>query len=287
MVVTKKYRKDLKRMSEDEEMSYSYTLSMISSAMLVMDHNRAETLCKKAIEQFPSYPDPYWEMACILVDQNELNDAMRFIAVCMEKTCRLLLTLEIKTKDSVDDFNLSHSVQRRKFLDVMNEIFYNLQNNVECVNTIEWVVKEKHLMSLWWYYFEIVKDKNFFGEETTKLLDAQSVTSLLQSRRNETNQQVSSSLSLSSPYNDGDWVIAHALISPLGKPFNHRVAMVKGDDLNEEGRVAVVFEEGGSIKYLKVENLKLARTVNKNAALLMFLDESEQWKFMMDDFLAV
>lgn len=61
--------------------------------------------------------------------------------------------------------------------------------------------------------------------------------------------------------------------------------MVKGDDLNKEGRVSVVFKEGGPIKYLKIKNLKHTRTVNAKAALLMFLNESEQWNFMMNDFL--
>ncbi|GFH47400.1 predicted protein [Chaetoceros tenuissimus] len=279
MVGTKKYRKDLRKMSEA---SYSRTLSLISSSMLVMDYNKAETLCQKAIDEFPSYPEPYWQMACILVDQNELNDAMRFTAVCMEKTCRLLLTVEIKTKGSVDGVNLSHAMQRKKFLDVMNKIFYDLKKNVESTNIVEWVVNDKKFMSLWWYYFEIVKDKNCFDGALS--LNPESVTSLLQSRRNQTNQKVSSSLS-SSPYYDGEWVIAHGLTSSVGKFLNHRVAMVKGDDLNDEGRVAVVFEEGGQIKTLKVENLKRASTVNKKAALLMFLDESEQWNFMMDDFL--
>ena len=61
--------------------------------------------------------------------------------------------------------------------------------------------------------------------------------------------------------------------------------MVKGEDLNEEGRVAVVFKEGGPIKDLNIENLKHARTVNAKAALLPPpLTELEQWKFMMNDF---
>lgn len=174
----------------------------------------------------------------------------------------------------MDEFNLSHYAQRRQFLDIMYMSFHYMRK--------DWIFNVKGVMSLWSYYFEIIKDKNSFDRDV-KLLDPETVTSKLESMRNEPTNQIICNRS-SSPYFDGEWVIAHGLTSSVGKTLNHRVAMVKGDDLNEEGRVAVVFKEGGQIKRLKVENLKHARTVNAKAALLMFLDEPEQWKFMMNDF---
>lgn len=283
----KKYRKDVKRMSQDMQMerSYSQTLSLIASAMIVMDYNKAENLCRKAIEEFPSNPEPYEKMSHILFQQNELNDAMRFRAVSIEKTCRILLTAEKKTNGPVD-LHLSHSWQRGQFLARMHNIFHYLQTNIESFNIVDWVMNDKKFMSLWSYFFQIIKDKSSLPPGNPKLPDPKSVNSLLQSRRNQTNQQISCNIS-SSPYFNGEWVIAHGLTSSVGKTLNHRVAMVKGDELNEEGRVPVVFEEGCPIRYLKVDNLKHARTVNAKAAILMFLEESEQWRFMMDDFLTV
>ena len=285
-VSTKKYRKDLKKITKDGQKSYHNTMSLISSAMMVMDYNRAETLCKKAIEEFPSYPEPYHHMAHILRGQKEWNDAMRFTAVSIEKICRLLLNVEKKMDGSADQF-LSHSWQRKAFLCEMSNMFH-MQKNVESANIVEWVENDKKFLSIWSYYFEIIKDKNSFDrfkiDRDVKLLDPETIASLLQARRTKTHQEVDHNSSFS-PYFDGEWVIAHGLKSSIGKKLNHGVAMVKGDDLNEEGRVSVVFKQDGPIKHLKVENLKRARTVNAKAALLMFLDESEQWEFMMNDFL--
>lgn len=121
-----------------------------------------------------------------------------------------------------------------------------------------------------------------------EIFDPKYVASLIESMllRNQSNLKVDSNISFS-PFYDGEWVIARGLTSSVGKNLNHRVAMVKGDNLNEESRVGVVFEEGGPIKYLKVDNLKYDRTVNIKATLLLFLDEPEQWKFIMNDFFAV
>ena len=282
---SKKYRKDLKRMSQDMQMerSYTQTMALIQTAMFVMDYNKAENLCKKAIEGFPSYPEPYHDMAIILFDQNELKDSMRFLESSMEKTCHLLLTVEKKSNEPL----LTHKFQRRKFIEKMSLLACNLKERNESTAEpnfliADWIVNDKKFMSLWSYYLELIKDKSF--DRVVKQLDPEAVSSLIESTRNRAEANTNQT---SSPYFDGEWVIAHGLTSSVGKSLNHRVAIVKGDDLNEEGRVAVVFKEGGIIKHLKVDNLKHARTVNAKAALLMFLEESEQWRFMMDDFLTV
>ena len=282
-LLTKKYRKYLKKINKDEQKSYSNTMSLIASTMMAMDYNKAETLCKKAIEEFPSYPEPYQHMAHILRFQNELDDAIRFTALSIEKTCRLLLLAVEKKTNKWEELLLSHSSQRKQFLCEMSNMFH-MQRNAESTSIVEWVANDKKFLSLWSYYFEISKDKSSFDTKDLKLLDLQSVTSLLEARRNHQTHQEVDPNQTSSPFFDGEWVIAHGLKSSVGKKLNHRVAMVKGDDLNVEGRVSVVFKEGGPIKYLKVDNLKYARTVNIKASLLLFLDEPEQWKFMMNDF---
>ncbi|GFH47494.1 hypothetical protein CTEN210_03969 [Chaetoceros tenuissimus] len=271
---TKQYRQDLKRASEAEKLTYEYARNSISSAMAALDYNKAEILCRKAIIRFPTNPEPYYQMAQILFRQDEVVNAMGFLHLSMEKTCRILLTAQTTKPSSMDEFYLSHYVQRGQFLNTMYMSFHYMRK--------DWIFNVKGVMSLWSYYFEIIKDKNSFDRDVN-LLDPETVTSLLESMRNEPTNQISCNRS-SSPYFDGEWVIAHGLTSAIGKTLNHRVAMVKGDDLNEEGRVAVVFKEGGPIKYLKVENLKHARTVNAKAALLMHLEEPAQWRFMMNDF---
>ncbi|GFH47490.1 predicted protein [Chaetoceros tenuissimus] len=108
------------------------------------------------------------------------------------------------------------------------------------------------------------------------------IASLLEAGVNEFDPKLSSS-----PFFDGEWVIAHGLTSDIGKRLNHTAAMVKSDKFNEEGRVAVVFKDGGPTKYLKVENLKPAVKENRNYALLVCLPEAEQWKFMMKESLVI
>lgn len=287
------YRKRAKRMTRDSKIEitpYAQLVFSIDLAMDAMDHDTAETLCRKAISRFPSYPEPYEFMTSIYKANDKLEDAMRFLEISMEKTCHLLLTVENKSNVS-DEPLLSHYLQRKKFVDKMNLIFIcekTIESTVEPnIFIADWIVDRKKFMSLWWYYLELVKDiDSMYGDP--ELLYSKHVTSPIESTRlmNQRSQEFDNNISLS-PFYDGEWVIAHGLTSSVGKNLNHRVAMVKGDELNEEGRVAVAFEEGGPIKNLKVENLKYARTVNIKAALLLFLDESEQWKFMMDNFLAV
>lgn len=286
------YRKRVKRMTRDNNITitpYAQLIVSIELAMDALDYDKAETLCRKAISRFPSYPQPYEFMTSIYKANAKLEDAMRFLEISMEKTCHLLLTVENKSNGS-DEPLLSHYLQRKKFVDKMNLVCEYLQKTIESTVNIfiaDWIVDRKKFMSLWWYYLELVKDiDSMYGDP--ELLDSEHVTSLIESTRlmNQRSQEFDINISLS-PFYDGEWVIAHGLTSSVGKNLNHRVAMVKGDELNEEGRVAVAFEEGGPIKNLKVENLKYARTVNIKAALLLFLDESEQWKFMMDNFLAV
>ncbi|GFH47389.1 hypothetical protein CTEN210_03864 [Chaetoceros tenuissimus] len=287
----KEYRKDLKKLTKEEEITpYTQTIMSIELAITAMDYDKAETLCRKAISRFPLLPEPYNEMAIILFNLNEFNDGIHFLEASMEKTCQLLLlTVENKSNDSDDELLLSHYFQRRRFVDKMNLICEYLQKAIESTAepkffVAHWIFDRKKFLSLWWYYLELIKDvDSMYGDP--KLLDPKYITSLLESMKLR-NQEFDINISLS-PFYDGEWVIAHGLTSSVGKTLNHRVAMVKGDDLNDEGRVAIVFKEGGPIKNLKVENLKYARTVNAKAALLMFLDVSEQWKFMMDDFLAV
>ncbi|GFH47344.1 predicted protein [Chaetoceros tenuissimus] len=93
-----------------------------------------------------------------------------------------------------------------------------------------------------------------------------------------------------SPFFNGEWVIAHGLTrlsAAIGKTLNNTAALVKSDTLNEEGRVAVFFEEGGPIKYLKPTNLKKVVEVHEKYSFLVCLPESDQWKFMMKEGLAV
>ncbi|GFH47498.1 hypothetical protein CTEN210_03973 [Chaetoceros tenuissimus] len=273
---TKQYRKYRKSASQAKKMTYEYARDSISSAITALDYNKAEILCRKAISRFPSNPEPYYQMARILFSHDENIAAMGLLERSIEKSCRILLTTETTQPCSMDEFLLSHYVQRGQFLDTMYMSFQNIYMKEG------WIFKVKRVLSLWSYYFEIIKDKNSFDRDRD-LLDPETVTSILELRRNEPSNQISCNIS-SSPYFDGEWVIAHGLTSTVGKTLNHRVAMVKGDDLNEEGRVAVVFKEGGPIKYLNIENLKHARTVNAKAGLLTPLKEQEQWKFMMNDF---
>ncbi|GFH57143.1 predicted protein [Chaetoceros tenuissimus] len=86
-----------------------------------------------------------------------------------------------------------------------------------------------------------------------------------------------------SPFHDGEWVFAKDLITPQGQLLNHHPALVEGDSLNEEGRVAVRFEEDGPLMFLKPENLVSASQSNMMAALLMFKPPSFQWQFAKFD----
>lgn len=112
------------------------------------------------------------------------------------------------------------------------------------------------------------------------------LTSLLETRQ-EKSEYDENLTQARSPFFNGEWVIAHGLTSAFGKTLNNTAALVKSDTLNEEGRVAVFFEEGGPIKYLKPTNLKKVVEVHEKYFFLVCLPESDQWKFMMKEGLAV
>ena len=92
----------------------------------------------------------------------------------MEKTCRILLTTETKKPSSVDEFLVSHYMQRRQFLDTMYMSYHYMYRQEG------WIFNVKRVLSLWSYYFEILKDKNSFLGDPEKLLDPETVTSILE-----------------------------------------------------------------------------------------------------------
>lgn len=154
----KEYRKDLKKLTKEDEITpYTQTIMSIELAITAMDYDKAETLCRKAISRFPLLPEPYNEMAIILFNLNEFNDGIHFLEASMEKTCHLLLTAENKSNDS-DELLLSHYMQRRKFVDKVNLICQYFQGTIESTVEPNFFIAgrtAKKFMSLWWYYWNL------------------------------------------------------------------------------------------------------------------------------------
>lgn len=84
-----------------------------------------------------------------------------------------------------------------------------------------------------------------------------------------------------SPFQDGQWVIAHGLTSDIGKKLNEKIAQVKSKHL-QQGRIPVIFQEGNKPKMIKPNNLRPAKMSSKNEALLLCLSTSDQWTIMKD-----
>lgn len=103
--------------------------------------------------------------------------------------------------------------------------------------------------------------------------------------RSVLDQPISTDEQKNSPFHDGEWVFAKDLTSPQGQLLNHHPALVEGDFLNAEGRVAVRFKEDGQLTYLKPKNLVSASETKGNitAAILMFKPISYQWQFAKYD----
>lgn len=99
--------------------------------------------------------------------------------------------------------------------------------------------------------------------------------------RSALDQPISTDEPKNSPFYDGEWVFAKDLTSPQGQLLNQHPALVEGDSLNKDDRVAVRFKEDGPLKYLKQENLVSASETEGNikAAVLMFKPISYQWQF--------
>ena len=60
-----------------------------------------------------------------------------------------------------------------------------------------WIFNVKRVLSLWSYYFEILKDKNSFLGDPEKLLDPETVTSILETE--ETSHAIKS-VAISPPH---------------------------------------------------------------------------------------
>ena len=81
----------------------------------------------------------------------------------------------------MDESLLSHYMQRTQFLDTMYMSFHYMYKQEG------WIFNVERVLSLWSYYFEILKDKNSYDGDP-ELVDPETVTSITRFKEKRTKQ---------------------------------------------------------------------------------------------------